>query len=96
MFSAEEGAEYTENGLIAAAHFEPTEKWAFTVQAACWDTEYDFNGYQEETMIADIWASRYIDKWELFATARWLDQDASSTFDTYQQTVIECGISRKF
>jgi hypothetical protein len=61
-----------------------------------WDTEYDFNGYQEDTMIADLWASRYIDKWELFVMARWLDQDATSTFATYQQTVIECGISRKF
>ena len=96
MISAEEEAEYTENGLGAAAHFEPTEDWAFTVQAAYWHTEYDLNDYQEDTMIADLWASRYIDKWELFAMARWLDKDASATFDTYQQTVIECGISRKF
>jgi len=96
MFSEEAGAEYKENGLIVAAHFEPTEKWAFTFQTAYWDMEYDLDDYQEDTVIADLWASRYIDKWELFAMARWLDKEASSTFDTYQQTVIECGISRKF
>jgi len=96
MFSSENTAEYTENGFIATLRFEAGENWIFTGQAAYWDTEYDIGDFEEDTWIMDLWASRYIDKWELFALARWLDKEASATIDTYQQKVIECGVSRKF
>jgi|GEM_PF-4677898 hypothetical protein len=96
MFSTEKWAEYAENGVIAAVHFDPDEKWAFSFTTAYWDSEYDLTGYQEDTVIADLSVSRYIDKWKIFGLARWLDKDASLSFDTYQQTVIECGVSRKF
>lgn len=96
MLSDETTAEYTENGLIAAVHFEPAEKWALTVRAAYWDTEYEVGGFEEDTLVTDLSASRYIDKWEVFALARWLDKEAFSTIDTYQQKVIECGVSKKF
>jgi hypothetical protein len=96
MFSTEKWAEYSENGVIAAVHFDPDEKWAFSFTTAYWDSEYDLTGYQEDTVIADLSVSRYIDKWKIFGLARWLDKDASLSFDTYQQTVIECGVSRKF
>jgi len=96
MFSKDDPAEYSENGLIAGVQFEPAERWTLTAQAAYWDTKYDVGDYDADTLILDFWASRYFNKWEVFALARWLDKDASSAEDTYTQTLIECGISRIF
>lgn len=96
LFANDSVNEYTENGIIIAGYWQPDRRWTAVLRAAYWDSEYDNAGPRADTLLLDISASRYINQWELFALAGWLDRAGSTETDTYNQTRIECGISRFF
>ena len=91
---------YRENSISFSVGWFPDDLWKISAMTSWKDAEYDFTSEspdRSDTIRAvSVGISRFINKYELFVHAEWLDNDSSLEKESYHQMVTQCGVSLSF
>ncbi len=98
MWASEDRDAYRGGGASVFADWTPVPKYKIFAAFEYLTADYvdDPDERKDNIRTADLGLIRSFDSFDLFAKARWQDIDSTLWAETYQRTVIQCGVSWYF
>lgn len=81
-------------GSSVFCRFSPEPSWGISTEAFIWKN--DFDGGQDRTdhfRSANIVATLFIDRYELFIRMDYMDNDSTFDYETFKRLITKCGVA---
>ena len=97
LSSSVETESYRENSISLSMRWFPDDSWKISAMTSWKDADYPGSPDRSDTGLAlNLGVSCFINKYEIFVHAEWLDNDSSLDAESYRQVVTQCGVSLLF
>ncbi len=77
--------------------FSPDTLWGISAETSLWKNDFDTSEDRTDTfMYANLTINLFINQYELFIRAEFMENDSSLEYETYERIVTQCGVSIYF